>query len=59
MSWDSPQAFFAMGGYAAYVWGSYGLAAVCLVVELWLLRRRRRTLLRALGRTGGRRDGPA
>ncbi|HTO44905.1 MAG TPA: heme exporter protein CcmD [Burkholderiales bacterium] len=48
-----------MGGYAAYVWGSYGLAAVCIAVELWLLRRRRRTLLRALGRTGGRRDGPA
>jgi len=58
MSWDNPQAFFAMGGYAIYVWGSYGLAAVCVGVELWLLRRRRRTLLRALGRTSGER-GPA
>jgi heme exporter protein D len=58
MSWDSPQAFFAMGGYAMYVWGSYGLAAACIVVELWLLRRHRRTQLRALGRTGGG-HGPA
>ena len=57
MSWDSPQAFFAMGGYATYVWGSFGLAAVCIAVELWLLRGRRRTLLRALGRTSGDR-GP-
>jgi heme exporter protein D len=45
-----------MGGYAMYVWGSYGLAAVCIALELWLLRRRRRTLLRTLGRTGGGRE---
>jgi heme exporter protein D len=58
MSWDNLQAFFAMGGYATYVWGSYGIAVVCIGVELWLLRRRRRTLLRTLGRTSGGR-GPA
>jgi heme exporter protein D len=50
MSWGSPQAFFAMGGYALYVWGSYAVAAACILVELWLLRRRRRTLARALSR---------
>ena len=26
MNWGSAQAFFAMGGYAPYVWGSYGVA---------------------------------
>ena len=50
MSWDSPGAFFAMGGYALYVWGSYAVAAACILIELWLLRQRRRTLLRALSR---------
>jgi heme exporter protein D len=50
MSWGSPQAFFAMGGYALYVWGSYAVAAACIVVELWLLRLRRRTMAPALSR---------
>jgi heme exporter protein D len=45
VSWASPSEFFAMGGYAFYVWGSYGLAAVLIVAELWLLVTRRRTLL--------------
>ncbi len=38
--------FFHMGGYAFYVWSSYGLALVVLVLNLtqpWL---RRRQLLR-------------
>jgi heme exporter protein D len=40
--------FFAMGGYAFYVWMSYGLTAAALGVEFALLRaRRRRTLLEA------------
>ena len=51
MTWGSAQAFFAMGGYALYVWGAYGVAAACILVELWALRRRRRTLLRDLSRT--------
>ena len=32
--------FLAMGGYAAFVWGSYGMALACIVLEVWLLRRR-------------------
>jgi heme exporter protein D len=28
-------AFFDMGGYAAFVWPSYGLAAVVLAVLAW------------------------
>ena len=50
MSWGGPQDFFAMGGYGWYVWVSYAVATACIVVELWVLRRRRRTLKRALSR---------
>ena len=53
MNWSGPADFFAMGGYAFYVWGSYGVAAVLLVAELWLLVARRRTLLNRFGRTLG------
>jgi len=53
MSWGSPEAFFAMGGYALYVWGAYAVAAACILTELWLLRRRRRTLERAPSRSNG------
>lgn len=50
--------FFHMGGYAVYVWSSYGLAALVLAINLILPFRRRRALLRRLARqqrrTGGR-----
>lgn len=42
--------FFSMGGYAFYVWGSYGVAALVFAGEVILLRRRRRTLLRRASR---------
>ncbi len=51
MSWGSAGDFFAMGGYASYVWGAYGVTAVAIAAELWLLARWRRTLLRRLGRS--------
>jgi len=35
MNWGSAAEFFAMGGYALYVWGAYGVAAACIVLELW------------------------
>ena len=31
--------FFAMGGYGFYVWGSYGVAALCIAVEIWNLKK--------------------
>ena len=43
--------FFAMGGYAFYVWGSFGVTAVLMILEVILLRRRRQQLLRRLGRS--------
>lgn len=32
--------FFAMGGYAAYVWSAFGLTAVVLAGNWFLARRR-------------------
>ena len=34
--------FFYMGGYAWFVWGSYGVTFVLLAVEVVLLARRKR-----------------
>ena len=37
--------FLAMGGYAFYVWGAYGVCAVVLVIEVFAVRARRRAAL--------------
>ena len=37
--------WLAMGGYGGYVWGSYGVAALAVLVELALLRARQRRAL--------------
>jgi heme exporter protein D len=37
--------FFAMGGYALYVWGSFGATAVIIVAEILSVRARRRAAL--------------
>ncbi len=42
--------FFAMGGYAFYVWGSFGVAAAFMIVEPILVARGHRTLKQRLGR---------
>ncbi|MFL6657565.1 MAG: heme exporter protein CcmD [Massilia sp.] len=52
MIWESWSAFFAMGGYAGYVWGSVGATVALLVCEVTALRMRRRAALRALGQIG-------
>ncbi len=48
MQWNSLAEFLDMGGYAFYVWGSFGATAVCMGIELWLLRQRRRVLEQSL-----------
>ena len=50
MNWNSPAEFFAMGGYAFYVWGSFGITALCLVAEALLVRKRRAATLKSLRR---------
>jgi heme exporter protein D len=47
MTWSGPAEFFAMGGYALYVWGSYAVCLALMLVEPWLVRRQRAHALRA------------
>jgi len=47
MKWQSLEHFFAMGGYALYVWGSYAVTLAAIVVELALLRTRAKAARRA------------
>lgn len=46
MEWGSFGNFLAMGGYARYVWGSFGVTLVLLIGEAVLLRRRHTAALR-------------
>lgn len=50
MNWNSLGEFLAMGGYAFYVWGSFGVTALALVLEPLLIRKRRNDILRTLRR---------
>ena len=45
MNWAD---FFAMGGYALYVWGSYAAAAVVLLLNVLAARRREQNVRREL-----------
>ena len=38
MNWGSLTEFLEMGGYAFYVWGSYGVALLCILIEIVLVR---------------------
>ncbi|MBM3357827.1 MAG: heme exporter protein CcmD [Betaproteobacteria bacterium] len=42
MSWASWSDFFAMGGYAVYVWGSYAVTAGLILAEVIMLGIRKR-----------------
>ena len=42
--------FFAMGGYAFFVWGSYGVTALFMVIEVILVKRHKRTIMQRLTR---------
>ena len=45
MRWESWSAFWHMGGYAVYVWGSVGVTAALLVLEvLWVRMARAQAL---------------
>jgi heme exporter protein D len=45
MNWPE---FFDMGGYAVYVWGSYGISALVLAANVWAALRRRRVVMARL-----------
>ncbi len=42
--------FFHMGGYAFYVWGSFGVTMLLMVLEPLLVRGRRRAILKRIAR---------
>jgi heme exporter protein D len=46
--WNSPSEFFAMGGYALYVWSSFGICALVLILEPMLVRARFGAIVRRL-----------
>jgi heme exporter protein D len=45
MQWNSLQDFLHMGGYGLYVWGSYAMALLVMVLEPVLAQRRHRRAL--------------
>lgn len=48
MNWSSFSDFLAMGGYAFFVWMSYGVTALLVVAEIaWVAKQRRQSLARA------------
>ncbi|HEB96066.1 MAG TPA: heme exporter protein CcmD [Sedimenticola thiotaurini] len=42
--------FFEMGGYALYVWGSFGATFLLMAVEPILVRRRHQAILQRIRR---------
>jgi heme exporter protein D len=48
MIWQSASEFWAMGGYGVYVWGSMGVSAALMWLEVWLARVGRRQALDAV-----------
>ena len=50
MHWNSFSDFLAMGGYATYVWGAFGVTALLMTLEPILLARGQNQLLTRLKR---------
>ena len=51
MTWTTWSDFWAMGGYGLYVWGSLGVCALALIVEVMLLDHRRRASFQRIRNT--------
>lgn len=49
MNWGSWSNFWAMGGYGLYVWGSFAITLLAIVVEVGMLSTRRARILDELG----------
>jgi len=48
--WNSFSDFLAMGGYGVYVWGSFGVTALIMVVEPIVIARQRTATIARLKR---------
>lgn len=58
MQWHSVAEFLDMGGYAFYVWGSFGITALVMIIEVWQLRAQHRAILRNLSNETGSDSDP-
>jgi heme exporter protein D len=52
MIWQSWSDFFAMGGYALYVWGSFVVVFGLMLCEVVVLRLRGKSIRKELANTG-------
>jgi heme exporter protein D len=43
--WNSPSEFIAMGGYALYVWSSFGMCVLVLLLEVVVIRARHKQVV--------------
>ena len=50
MNWTSASDFFAMGGYALYVWGSFGVMAIVMIAEPLIVMQGQKSLIERLRR---------
>ena len=48
--WNSFSDFLAMGGYGVYVWGSFGVTALIMIIEPIMVARNRRATIARLKR---------
>jgi heme exporter protein D len=46
--WNSPAEFFAMGGYALYVWCSFGVCVLVMLIEPMSIRIRKKAIIQRL-----------
>jgi heme exporter protein D len=54
MQFDSVSDFFNMGGYAFYVWLSYGITLGSIVMLVLLSARRKQTVLKEIAKQASR-----
>ena len=48
MNWNSASEFWAMGGYGLYVWGSFGVTALVMGLEVVQARHRHKHIRESL-----------
>ncbi len=52
LNWSSWSDFAAMGGYGLYVWGSFGVTALLMLIEVAALAARRKAVERMASHDG-------
>ncbi len=49
MNWGGWSNFWAMGGYGLYVWGSFAVTLLAIIIEVSMLSTRRARILKEFG----------